>query len=225
MRYCLKMTKKTYTKTVLWNGIWPMTRNTTTMKKQVLPILLFLGVFAISSCSQRQVTRINPDEQTDLSGRWNDTDDKIVAEDMISQSIDKNWRTEFEAIKGRKPVVIVGRIKNNTSEFIDPIAIVKQIEGAYINTGKVRVVATADERKEIRDEREDQQIFANEETRKAWGKEKGADFMLMGVMSSKTDQYGKEKVVAYQIDFELIDIETNEKVWMGQSKIKKHIQN
>lgn len=195
------------------------------MKKQILPLMLVTSLLVLGSCSQRQVTRINPDEQTDLSGRWNDTDNKIVAEDMIDQSIDKNWRTEFEALKNRKAVVIVGRIKNNTSEHIDPIAIIKQIESAYVNTGKVRVVATADERKEVRDEREDQQIFANEETRKAWGKEKGADFMLMGVLYSVTDQYAKEKVVSYQIDFELIDIETNEKVWMGQSKIKKHIKN
>lgn len=178
-----------------------------------------------SSCSQRQVTRINPDEQTDLSGRWNDADNKIVAEDMIAQSIDKSWRTEFETLKARKAVVIVGQVKNNTSEFIDPIAIIKSIEFAYVNSGKVRVVATADERKKLREEREDQQIFSSEETKKNWGREKGADFMLDGVIYSVTDQYNKEKIVAYQVDFELIDLETNEKVWMGQSKIKKQIKN
>lgn len=183
-----------------------------------------LSLFAVS-CSQRQVTRIDPDTQTDLSGRWNDADNKIVAEDMIDQSIDKNWRTEFETLKSKKPVVIVGQIKNNTSEFIDPVAIIKSIEAAYVNSGKVRVVSTAEERKIMREEREDQQIFASEETRKKWGKEKGADFMLNGVLYSVTDQYGREKVVAYQIDFELVDLETNEKVWMGQSKIKKQIKN
>jgi PBP1b-binding outer membrane lipoprotein LpoB len=89
----------------------------------------------------------------------------------------------------------------------------------------VRVVSSSEERKEQREEREDQQIFSSEETRKKWGKEKGADFMLNGVIYSVTDQYGKEKIVAYQVDFELTDLETNEKVWMGQSKIKKQIKN
>ncbi|TNE80793.1 MAG: penicillin-binding protein activator LpoB [Bacteroidetes bacterium] len=193
--------------------------------KTLLSSTLALGLIILSSCATRTVTRIDPDKQTDVSGRWNDTDNKIVAEDMVAQSIDKNWRTEFEKLKTRKPVVIVGRIKNNTSEFIDPIAIIKQIESAYVNSGKVRVVATADERKELREEREDQQIFASEESRKKWGKEKGADFMLNGVLYSVTDEYKKDKIVAYQVDFELIDLETNEKVWMGQSKIKKEIKN
>ncbi len=195
------------------------------MQSTVLYSALLAATLTLGACSQRQVTRINPDEQTDLSGRWNDADNNIVAEDMIAQSIDKSWRTEFEKIKGKKPTVIVGRIKNNTSEFIDPIAIVKSIEMAYVNSGKVRVVATADERKQLREEREDQQIFASEETQKKWGKEKGADFLLTGVLYSVTDQYKQEKVVAYQVDFELLDLETNEKVWMGQSKIKKYIKN
>lgn len=195
------------------------------MKTKYL-LLSVLGLsLTLSACTQRKVTRINPNEQTDLSGRWNDADNKIVAEDMISQVIDKNWRTEFEKLKTRKPVVIVGRIKNNTTEFINPVAIVKELEAAFINSGKVRVVSSVEERKEIRDEREDQQIFASEESRKKWGKEKGADFMLNGVIYSVTDEYKNEKIVAYQVDFELTDIETNEKVWMGQSKIKKQIKN
>jgi uncharacterized protein (TIGR02722 family) len=189
----------------------------------ILSALLGFAVLA-GSCSQKRVTRINPNEQTDLSGRWNDADNRIVAGDMIGQVMDRAWRTEFEAIKGRQPVVIVGRIKNNTSEFIDPVAIVKELESAFISSGKVRVVSSSEERKELREEREDQQIFSSEETRKKWGREKGADFMLNGVIYSVTDEAGREKIVAYQVDFELADLETNEKVWMGQSKIKKQIR-
>ncbi|MBI1221841.1 MAG: penicillin-binding protein activator LpoB [Bacteroidetes bacterium] len=195
------------------------------MKKQILPTLLLASVILLGSCAQRQVTRISPNKKTDLSGRWNDTDNRMVAQDMIEQSIDEVWRTDFVKTNNRKPVVIVGQVKNNTAEFIDPIAMIKQIEMAYVNSGKVTVVATADERKAIREEREDQQIFADPETRKKWAKEKGADFMLNGVIQSVTDQYGKTKVVAYQVNYELINIETNEKVWIGESKIKKEIKN
>jgi len=192
--------------------------------KKILIAFVGLSVFA-ASCSQRSVTRINPDEQTDVSGRWNDSDNKIVADDMIDQMIDQTWRTEFQALQSKKPVVIVGSVRNKTSEFIDPVAIIKEIERAFVNSGKVRVVATAEERKEMREEREDQQIFASEESKKKWGKEKGADFMLNGTLYSVTDQYKNEKIVAYQVDFELTNLETNEKVWLGQSRIKKQIKN
>lgn len=194
------------------------------MKMKYLFPLTLAGALLIAGCSPRTVKRIDPNEQTDLSGRWNDSDNRIVANDLISQVIDQPWRLEFEKLRSKKPIIIVGQIKNNTSEFIDPIAVIKELEAAFVNSGKVRVVATAEERKALRDERQDQQIFASEDTRKKWGKEKGADFMLNGQFYSVTDEYGKEKIVAYQVDFELIDIETNEKVWLGQSKIKKQIK-
>ena len=48
----------------------------------------------------------------------------------------------------------------------------------------------------------------------------GADFMLQGTINSIVDSYKKEKVVYYQIDLELTNLETNEVVWMGDKKIK-----
>ena len=95
----------------------------------------------------------------------------------------------------------------------------------FINSGLVSVVQAGDARKELRDERNDQQTFSSEDTKKKWGLEKGADFMMNGVITSIVDQYGKNKVVYYQIDLELTNLETNEKVWIGDKKIKKAIKN
>ena len=49
--------------------------------------------------------------------------------------------------------------------------------------------------------------------------------MINGVISSIVDQYKNQKTVFYQIDLELTDLETNEKVWIGDKKIKKAIRN
>jgi uncharacterized protein (TIGR02722 family) len=135
------------------------------------------------------------------------------------------WRTEFTAVKGKKPMVIIGNIKNKTTEHIESETFIKDIEKAYINSGLVGVVQAADARKELREERNDQQTYSSEETKKKWGLEKGADFMLNGVITSIVDQYGKNKVVFYQINLELTDLQTNEKVWIGDKKIKKAITN
>ena len=58
---------------------------------------------------------------------------------------------------------------------------------------------------------------------KQWGREQGADYMLAGVVNSISDQEGGESVMYYQIDLNLIDLESNVKVWQGQKKIKKYI--
>jgi N6-adenosine-specific RNA methylase IME4 len=62
------------------------------------------------------------------------------------------------------------------------------------------------------------------ETVKAWGKEHGADYMLGGVISSIEDTEGGKSIVFYQVDMNLINLETNTKVWQGQKKIKKYIE-
>jgi PBP1b-binding outer membrane lipoprotein LpoB len=55
--------------------------------------------------------------------------------------------------------------------------------------------------------------------------EVGADYMLQGVINSIVDEYKREKVVEYQIDLQLTNMETNEVVWIGDKKIKKYIKD
>lgn len=192
-------------------------------------ILFASGLAAIlifSNCGpSRKVERMDPNTATDISGRWNDTDAKLVAEEMIKDVLDRPWRTNFEMKNGKKPVVIIGQVKNKTSEHIDAGFFIKSMERTFINSGTVSVVQSGEERNEVRDERNDQQTFSSEETRKKWGKEKGADFMLNGVIMSVVDQYKKQKTVKYQVNLELTNLETNEKVWIGEKEIKKFIKN
>jgi hypothetical protein len=100
---------------------------------------------------------------------------------------------------------------------------VKDLERAYVNSGRVRLVASRDERSEVREEREDQQANASAETRARLAKENGANYMLQGDVQAIEDAEGREKVVFYQVDAFLVDLESNQKVWIGQHKIKKYI--
>ncbi len=187
---------------------------------------LFFAILMIAAaCSNRTVTRISPSQQTDLSGRWNDTDSRMVANEMISQCLSHRWLTEFSQKNGRRPVVIVGIVTNKTSEQIEPEVFIKDMEREYINSGTVRVVTNSVFREKMREERADQQEFSSPETAKKWGRELGADFMMFGTMNSITDEYKKKRTIFYKINLELADLETNEKVWIGDKEIKKFIQN
>jgi uncharacterized protein (TIGR02722 family) len=193
--------------------------------KKIIIALSTIGVLISSSCGNRKIERVDPNVATDISGRWNDTDSKLVAEEMTKDVLTKAWIGNFEKKLNRKPVVIIGSVRNKTSEYIDATMFIKNMEVAFINEGRVSVVQSADERNQVRDERNDQQTFASEESKKKWGKEKGADFMMNGVITSITDEYKNRKSVAYQINLELTDLETNEKVWIGQKQIKKLVKN
>ena len=76
---------------------------------------------------------------------------------------------------------------------------------------------------ELRDERADQGKFASDETIRKFGREQGADFILIGTVDSVLDMDDGEEVRFYQVDLTLVDIETNEKVWIEQHEIKKYV--
>jgi hypothetical protein len=187
-----------------------------------LAVVCFLGLTL--SCAPKKVERIPEDSVTDLSGYWNDTDSRLVAEEMIGDCLTGPWKPRHWEKAKEKPVVIVGIVRNKTDEHIAVETFIGDIERAMINSGEVTVVASAEEREGIRDEREDQQRYSSEESVKQWGREVGADYMLGGLISSITDEIKGERVVFYQVDLTLYDLETNEKAWTGQKKIKKYIR-
>jgi penicillin-binding protein activator len=88
----------------------------------------------------------------------------------------------------------------------------------------VNVVASNVERDEIRGEREDQQRFASTASRAQLMQETGADYILQGEIQAVEDREGRRSVVLYQVDVTLTDLETNNRVWVGQHKIKKYIE-
>jgi len=192
-------------------------------------IRLLLGLIAIAfiliSCGPSvKVTRVAADEQIDLSGRWNDTDSQMVAREMISDVVSRPWISNFTSQNNRNPVVIVGEVRNRSSEHIEILVFTKSLERELINSGKVRFVASKDERVGVREERLSQQTEASVETMKRLGQETGADFYLGGVITSVTDALDKQRVVFYKTNLELINIETKEKVWIGDKEIKKVIE-
>ena len=190
---------------------------------KTLALILVMAVLVAGCGGGKQVTRLDPNTQTDLSGKWNDTDSRLVAEEMVGDALTRPWLTNFVEQQGHKPVVTVGTIENMSHEHINTETFIADFERELINSGSVRFVAAKDWRAEIRAERQEQQEFASRETMKKMRNETGADFMLQGTVKSIVDQEEGKQAVFYQTDLELINIETMEKVWIGQKKIKKGI--
>ena len=196
------------------------------MRKLSLISIVFAIALTTSCGGGREVTRVDPNAQTDISGRWNDTDSRQVAEEMTSDVLSRPWLSRFnEAHDGKAPVVIIGDITNKTHEHISSETFIKDIERAFINSGKVRVVENAALREKIREEQQSQQGNATSETTKAMAKELGADYIMFGSINSTVDAYKKEKTIAYKTNLELVDLVSTEKVWIGDKEIKKYIKN
>lgn len=187
--------------------------------------LLVLTVVLLGGCAQEtKVTRVDSEVVTDLSGRWNDTDSRMVAESMVKEALGYQWLNNFSSSKHRQPVVVVGTILNSSHEHINVNTFVADLERELTNSQKVTFVAGKGDREELRTERKEQAMYALEETQKAPGKEIGADYMMKGSIATILDEAGGTKAVFYQVDLQMVDLESNAKVWFGQKKIKKVVE-
>ena len=194
-----------------------MTRFSTRVTSIAIATALFSG------CATK-VTRVSHDSTIDLSGAWNDTDSRLVAEEMVKDVTSGGWYKSYETRKN-PPSVVIGEIRNKSHEHINTETFINDIQRYLVNSGKVEFVANKVERQELRDEKADQAGNASVESRKIAGEESGAEFMLTGEINSIVDQEGGKAVVFYQINLQLIKIESHQKVWIGDKKIKKFVEN
>lgn len=185
-------------------------------------IFLIFSVL-LAACSPA-VNRVDPSTQVDLSGRWNDSDSRMVADQMIFDLVNSQNYKDYAGQKGRKPVIVVGTIRNRTSEHIDASNYVKKFEMVIHNSGLADLVESDEFRDQLRRERAEQQEFASAETMARWGREAGADLMLFGEMTSETDTSNRKRVVNYVTTLFLTDLETNKRIWYGQREIKKIVR-
>ncbi|MEO8340486.1 MAG: penicillin-binding protein activator LpoB [Nitrospirota bacterium] len=184
-----------------------------------------LALLSLAGCAQEtRVTRVDSGVVTDLSGRWNDTDSRIVAESMVKEALEYPWLNDFSSSKRRQPVVVVGTIQNSSHEHINVNTFVTDLERELTHSQKVTFVAGKGDREELRTERKEQAMYAREDTQKAPGKEVGADYMMKGTIATILDEAEGAKAVFYQVDLQMVDLESNAKVWYGQKKIKKVVE-
>lgn len=170
------------------------------------------------------IQRTDPNNTVDVDYRWQDDDARQTYRQLIGDCLARPWVENFrQAHGGNRPVVFVGTVRNETSDYIDTKLVTKRFEEELINSGRVRVVADRDQRGEIRDERQQGQAWNMPETVKKQAMELGADYIMLGRIGEVKQESNDRKTLVqyYQINLEMIDIQSNEKVWIGSADVKK----
>lgn len=186
-------------------------------------LVICLSLAGCATTTGTVVTRTDPNDTAggDLSGEWNDIDANMVAEEMINDCLTRPWLENFKAQNmGRLPVIRFHSIKNRSSDRMDTKFFSKQVERQILNSGQVELVAAMDEMNDVFNEQELQASKGGAEG--DYTGEVDADFILTGwvVTQNETDGYGRT-VKAYLTTMELIEVKTTRKVWMGEKRIRK----
>jgi uncharacterized protein (TIGR02722 family) len=198
--------------------------------KRLVSLLLSAAPAALlGGCGSgnQEVTRVDPGAVTDVNYHFNDTDARQVWQGMSDDAAFRNWIDRWrDDHNGKRPTIVVGDIRNNTSDIINMDLFTHKFEQEMINSGRVRVVAMRNDRGQIRDERMQGQEWSQPQTRKQLKNELGADLIVMGNVNDVKQQSadGRTLVSYVEVNLDLTDLETNEIVWSHNVPIKKVVR-
>jgi len=166
-------------------------------RKRVQAVLIVFMTFLTAGCVTTTNETVHEEKSLETTGRWNDTDSKLVAYDAIDDCLHRMWLLHFRESHNRKPVVDVGPVVNETLDDIDVEAFSENLKRALTRSGQVKVYAPGEESSE------------------------SADYALSGVIQATYDDDDMRNLILYQANMELVDLKTNEEVWTGKKYLRK----
>ncbi len=184
-------------------------------------LLIMLAVAGLAlapvGCTKK-VSYGDPTQVETVTVDFGSTDLQTIASKMVQSLL-----VHPVVAEGSRPVLYVGRVKNKTSEHIDTKSVTDKIRTTLLNSGKVQFTATSDIPQELVDQLEYQTAsgLVNPASARKFGHQVGADYMLVGEISSIRKKDGSTKDVYYKITLNLVDIETALLVWADEKEIRK----
>ena len=183
-----------------------------------------LTLAALPGCSNDwRVKRVDPTAQTDIDYRFNDQDARQILQAMSQSALSsgsvERWVGEHG---GKRPIVYLATIKNNTQDYINTALITNRLQDELLNSGRFEIKAERDLRQELRDERLDTK-YNDPATVKAVAKEVNADLAIMGSINDNKQRSvsGNTVVNFYEAQLRLVDVETAKVIWSKTEDIKK----
>ena len=152
-----------------------------------------------------------------LDDQFGENDMQLIAKKMVDSLV----ASKFVAGRAEAPVLVVGKMRNRTSEHIDMGSLSDKVRTALIQSSKFRFV-DADNRRDIAEEYEYQKSgYVDPKQAVGPGGQTGADYLLTGTLTSNVQQVGKDKLIYYKATFNLTDLRTSEIIWTDEKEIRK----
>ena len=193
------------------------------MKTRLIVSASLVGL--LSACSgPRAFTRgtyEDPNTIEMLSDQFNENDLQLIAKKMVN-SLANSQR--FTQPPQQLPVVLVGRLKNKTSEHIDMASLGDKIQTGLAQTGRFALLDKA-AREDLAEEYEYQQSgYVDPKAAKAPGQQASADYLLTGEITSIIQQVGNDKLVYYKMTAKLNNVRTGIVEWTDEKEIRKKFE-
>lgn len=165
---------------------------------------------------------VSPDAEVHYDAHYDFSDKKLIAETLTASLLN----TVDLSGTGKKPVMVVYPVANETSEHISTSGITDDIQLSLLRAGKYRFVSKT-QRDNLMAEQKHQQANADPASRATVGRQLGADFILSGTLRSiekkqqKQWRLNKKELVYYSLNLELTDLNTGELAWADVAELAR----
>jgi hypothetical protein len=190
-----------------------------TMTRTRICVSLLAGLWLACS-TERAFTKgeyTDPNEIDLLSDDWAPSDLQLIAKKVVN---DLTTSPAFAQIQGR-PVVIVGKFKNSTSEHIDMQSLADKVQTQLANTGRFAFVDPS-ARQAVAEEYEYQQSgYVRPDQAKGPGQQIAPDYIMTGDLASIRQRVGSDEFIYYKMTAKLTNIRTGILEWTDEKELKK----
>ncbi len=155
-----------------------------------------------------------------LSDQFNENDLQLIAKKMVESLASSR---AFAQIQGR-PVIVVGKMRNSTSEHIDMRSLADKMQ---VQLQKTDRFAFTDKgaREEIAEEYEHQQSgYVKPGEAKGPGHQVSADYLMTGEISSIVQEVGSDKLVYYKMTAKLHNLRSGLIEWSDEKELRKKFE-
>lgn len=158
-----------------------------------------------------------------LSDRFNENDLQLIAK-KVAESMSSSPRFSQPSADGQLPIVLVGKLRNSTSEHVDMRSLGDKIQTALAQTGRFALV-DQQARQDIAEEYEYQQSgYVNPNAAKGPGQQVSVDFVMTGDLASIIQEVGNDKLVYYKMTAKLNNVKTGLIEWTDEKQIRKKFE-
>lgn len=186
----------------------------------ILTALCTLSLLAAACQGPRAYTRgeyADPNAIELLSDNFSENDLQLIARRMV-ESLQES--PAFARIEGQ-PMVMVGEMRNRTSEHIDMASLSDKVRVQLIQTGKFSFI-DRDARQQIAEEYEYQQSgYVRPDQAAGPGEQHAAEYVLTGSISSIVQQAGRDKMIYYKMTMQLTNLRTGVIEWADEKELRK----
>lgn len=180
---------------------------------------LVLAALIMAGCST-SIKYDDPTSTRNLSTDFGASDLQQVAEAMVDSML--VFPPIVEITSQKRPILLVGTVKNKTAQHIDTESITDSIRTKLIRSGKFRFIdRTTDDAAIAELKIQNDSGLVDPATAQKFGKQLGAQYLLTSNLSEIQQSAGRQTDVYYKFTMNLKNLETGILEWADEKEIRK----